>query len=88
MEREEYRQLNFQLAKLGDVCAENGFRFRFDNDSYPVKIIISPDGSMDGQLSMLENPVRHNGAGLPRRSTFCICSFIYMHKLKDSEEPD
>ena len=63
MEREEYKQLNSQLAKLGDVCAENGFRFRFAKDSYPIKIIISPDGSMDGQLSMLENPVRHNGAG-------------------------
>ena len=53
----EHDQLDAQLKKLENVCAENGFTYKFLRDKYPVRIIISPDTSMDGQISMLDNPV-------------------------------
>ena len=48
----EHDQLDAQLKKLENVCAENGFTYKFLRDKYPVRIIITPDGTMDGQMSM------------------------------------
>lgn len=59
----EYNQLSAQLAKLGELCKDNGFQYRFEKDRYPIRIVITPDGSMDGQMSMLDNPVGHNSLG-------------------------
>ena len=59
----EHDQLDAQLKKLENVCAENGFTYKFLRDKYPVRIIITPDGTMDGQMSMLDNPVGYNTKG-------------------------
>lgn len=41
--------------KLGNICDENALVYRFHRDSYPITLIIRPDASPSGQLSMLEN---------------------------------
>ena len=66
----EHDQLDAQLKKLENVCAENGFTYKFLRDKYPVRIIISPDTSMDGQISILDNPVGYN-------SRDCSISFVF-----------
>ena len=66
----EHDQLDAQLKKLENVCDENGFTYKFLRDKYPVRIIISPDTSMDGQISMLDNPVGYN-------SRACSISFVF-----------
>lgn len=66
----EHDQLDAQLKKLENVCDENGFTYKFLRDKYPVRIIISPDTSMDGQISMLDNPVGYN-------SRDCSISFVF-----------
>ena len=39
----EYNQLSAQLAKLGELCKDNGFQYRFEKDLYPIRIVITPD---------------------------------------------
>ncbi|MEG2698694.1 MAG: hypothetical protein RR951_07185 [Ruthenibacterium sp.] len=59
----EHDQLDSQLTKLENVCAENGYVYRFVKDCYPVRIIITPDGSMDSQISMFDGPAGCNTKG-------------------------
>ena len=44
-----------QENKLAATLAEHNLVHRFDATKYPVTITISPDASMDAQVSMLEN---------------------------------
>ena len=66
----EHDQLDALLVKLENTCEENSFTYKFLRDSYPVRIVIAPDGSMDGQISMLDNPVGYNSQG-------CSLSFVF-----------
>ena len=59
----EHDQLDAQLKKLENVCAENGFTYKFLRDKYTVSMIIMLDGTMDGQMSMLDKPVGYNIKG-------------------------
>ena len=66
----EQDKLDALLAKLDNTCAENNLIFSFRNKSYPVRIVIAPDGSMDGQISMLDNPVGCNSKDASRAFVF------------------
>lgn len=78
----EHDQLDAQLKKLENVCAENGFTYKFLRDKYPVRIIITPDGTMDGQMSMLDNPVGYNTKGSALAFVF-VDGDVYLNPGKE-----
>lgn len=78
----EHDQLDAQLKKLENVCSENGFTYKFIRDKYPVRIIIMPDGTMDGQMSMLDNPVGYNTKGSALAFVF-VDGDVYLNPGKD-----
>lgn len=50
------------MHKIEKLCKENNLLCKLVTGD-PVKLVIWPDMSMDGQISMLDNPAGHNGHG-------------------------
>lgn len=48
--------------KIEKICRENSLMCKFVNGD-PIRLVIWPDMSMDGQLSMLDEPAGHTGYG-------------------------
>lgn len=52
---EEMTKLEALQNKLGNICDENALTYGFHRETYPILLVIRPDESPAGQLSMLEN---------------------------------
>ena len=50
--------------KIEKICRENSLMCKFVNGD-PIRLVIWPDMSMEGQLSMLDEPAGHTGHGQP-----------------------
>lgn len=50
-----------EIKKLENTCAKNNLVLAGIRKQYPFQVVIEPDMGMDAQISMLDNPVRHNG---------------------------
>ena len=48
--------------KIEKICRENSLMCKFVNGD-PIRLVIWPDMSMEGQLSMLDEPSCHTGYG-------------------------
>lgn len=48
--------------KIEQLCRENGLACKLVTTD-PIKLVIWPDASMEGQISMLDEPAGHNGHG-------------------------
>lgn len=48
--------------KIEKICQENSLMCKFVNGD-PIRLVIWPDMSMEGQLSMLDEPAGHTGHG-------------------------
>ena len=48
--------------KIEKICRENSLMCKFVNGD-PIRLVIWPDMSMEGQLSMLDEPAGHTGHG-------------------------
>lgn len=48
--------------KIEQICRENSLACKLVT-SDPIKLVIWPDASMEGQISMLDEPAGHNGHG-------------------------
>lgn len=48
--------------KIEQLCRENGLACKLVT-SDPIKLVIWPDASMEGQISMLDEPAGRNGQG-------------------------
>jgi hypothetical protein len=51
---EEMTKLEALQNKLCNICDENALTYRFHREGYPIQLVIRPDESPSGQLSMLE----------------------------------
>lgn len=51
----EMTKLEALQNKFSNICDENALTYRFHRDSYPIRLVVRPDASPGGQLSMLEN---------------------------------
>lgn len=56
---EEMTKLEALQNKLGNICDENGFTYRFHKEGYPLHLIIRPEENPGGQMSLIDN----NGQG-------------------------
>jgi hypothetical protein len=52
---EEMTKLEALQNKIGNICDENALTYRFHREGYPIQLVIRPDESPSGQLTMLEN---------------------------------
>lgn len=59
----ERNALSELLKKLDDTCLGHNLTHKERFGVYPVTITISTDGSMDGQIGMLDNPAGVNTLG-------------------------
>lgn len=59
----ESNALSTLIKKLDDTCLDHNLTHKERFGVYPVTITISTDGSMDGQIGMLDNPAGVNTVG-------------------------
>lgn len=59
----ERNALSSLIKKLEDTCLDHNLAHKERFGVYPVTITISTDGSMDGQIGMLDNPAGVNTFG-------------------------
>ena len=62
MEYLEKDELDSLCQKFESVCHENHLTYRLVTKD-PISIVIQPDMTMDGQISMLDNAAGYNGKG-------------------------
>ena len=43
--------------KLEQICLENRLEFRIQTEGYPFSVSVTPDNSMEGQLSFLDSDI-------------------------------
>lgn len=56
----EKDKLDALCQKLENTCKENHLSYKLVTRD-PIGIVIRPDMTMDGQISMLDNPAGYNG---------------------------
>lgn len=49
------------LTKFANICEENNLIYKVNTKSYPFSVTVTPDQSMDAQISMLDNESGYNG---------------------------
>lgn len=64
MEQRYVEEATFEelKQKIEKICQENSLMCKFVNGD-PIRLVIWPDMSMEGQLSMLDEPAGHTGHG-------------------------
>lgn len=64
MEQRYVEEATFEelKQKIEKICQENSLMCKFV-DGDPIRLVIWPDMSMEGQLSMLDEPAGHTGHG-------------------------
>ena len=63
-------------TKIEKICQENSLLCKLTT-SDPIKLVVWPDMSMEGQMSMLDNPAGHNGHGSALTIIFADADVTY-----------